>query len=165
MKIILMVALTLLCTTSFSQKIISFNTSYYGNKYPYTEMYICSDSNYLEEYKKNKLENTPQEFTLPGRQKFILADEKDFESLCNYLLKYNEDVEQGDFPQPFGEIYYVKIIDFAEKKVDIIMTFGTNKQKAFSFFNTLKIYLADDKNIKSNSSLMSHLSVIVNDLR
>lgn len=142
MKNILIIAIFMFSYfTSMGQKVISFNTTFYGNKHPYCELYMSNDSVFLEDYKQNKLKYTPEMFALPDRQKFMFVSKEVFEIISDFLLQRNENIEQGDFAQPFREIYYVKIFDYSIRKSQIITAFGHDKSKAFAFFNELKEYL------------------------
>jgi hypothetical protein len=106
-KKVFMLILLLLSLKCLGQEVISFNTSYYGDKYPYAELYLSDDSTYLSEYKQIVLSRSIEWYALPDRQKFILVDRATFKTVRDYLNKHDDKVNSNDFPQPFREIYYV----------------------------------------------------------
>lgn len=127
------------------QIVVSFNTNYYGNDYPYQELYISSDSMFLNNFKSNLLENTPIMFTVPAnRQKFVYTDSSSFSKIIMFLKSNNDEIRFLENANPYSQIYFIKYFDYSLKESDVIASFGKDAKKAEAFFYNLKKYLINE---------------------
>jgi hypothetical protein len=146
------------------QEIVTFKTTLFGNAYSSKELHICSDSAILEEYKKDTITKFAPFFSLGNRRKFLLVEEKVLSSLSQYIKSKSENIEKGDFPQPFSQVYYIEIFDCKTKNSIITHAFGHDKIKIINFLDQI-MALYEEEKLNLNTELIHYIRMIKSELK
>ncbi|MNU17107.1 hypothetical protein D3C71_52870 [compost metagenome] len=136
MKYFILGCLLFLANQLNAQKAITIQSSYYGNKSKYENVFISTDSSFLSAL---KVQNGLSDIRKMKNQLYILVNEDLFSSLYNYIKQWDYNVSVENFPQPFREIYYISTIEGNNMTTRYLINFSGNRERARKYFNDLSL--------------------------